>query len=198
MESIAKEDCLQAQVNTATHMMSAVVKLEGSWSDGENNFSYSDQLMQNSPTSSQSSTSGDGDLDNIGSPVAAHPAGRRKLKRRRKRMLTGVSRQRRAANERERRRIQGVNRAFLELKNALPVSDTAEISKIDILRVAIRWIEHLSELLDQDERIPSEPTNFCDSVEPKLHELLGEEFYINARELENDDFLQGEGTCSLL
>ena len=61
-------------------MMSAVVKLEGSWSDGENNFSYSDQLMQNSPTSSQSSTSGDGDLDNIGSPVAAHPAGRRKLK----------------------------------------------------------------------------------------------------------------------
>ena len=180
------------------HMMSVVVKLEGSWSDGENNFSYSDQLMQNSPTSSQSSTSGDGDLDNIGSPVAAHPAGRRKLKRRRKRMLTGVSRQRRAANERERRRIQGVNRAFLELKNALPVSETAEISKIDILRVAIRWIEHLSELLDQDERIPSEPTNFSDSVEPKLHELLGEEFYINARELENDDFLQGEGTCSLL
>jgi len=174
----------------------SVVKLEPSWSceeDVESNFPCSDQ-MQNSPTSSQSSTSGDGDLENIGSPVLQQ--GRRKLKRRRKRMLTGVSRQRRAANERERRRIQGVNRAFVELKNALPVADTVDISKIDILRVATKWIDHLTKLLDQDQRIPMEPKEYRDSVEPQLHEILGEEFSINDRELEDDDFLQGQDIWS--
>lgn len=101
-------------------------------------------------------------------------------------MLTGVSRQRRAANERERRRIQGVNRAFIELKNALPLANTVDISKIDILRVATKWIDHLSKLLDQDQKIHSEP-------EPQLYELLGEEFSINDHELEEDYFLQGQG-----
>ena len=113
-------------------------------------------------------------------------------------MLTGVSRQRRAANERERRRIQGVNRAFLELKNALPVADNVDISKIDILRVATKWIDHLTKLLDQDQRIAIEPTNYHDIVEPQLYELLGEEFSINERELEDDDFLQGQGKLTLL
>ncbi|XP_032229899.1 protein lin-32 [Nematostella vectensis] len=83
----------------------------------------------------------------------------KKRKRRRKRMLTGVSRQRRAANERERRRIQGVNRAFVELKNSLPVSHM-DISKIDILRVAAQWIDHLSELLHQDDQAKSEAGDF--------------------------------------
>lgn len=105
-------------------------------------------------------------------------------------MLTGVSRQRRAANERERRRIQGVNRAFIELKNALPVADSVDISKIDILRVATKWIDHLSKLLDQDKRINSEPKHI---VKPKLYEILGEDFSIDDRELEEDYFLQGQG-----
>ena len=141
---------------------------------------------QNSPTSS--SISGDGDIETVSSPIVQH--GRRKLKRRRKRMLTGVSRQRRAANERERRRIQGVNRAFIELKNALPVANTVDISKIDILRVATKWIDHLSKLLDQDQKIHSEPQY---TAEPQLYELLGDEFSINDRELEEDCFLQRQG-----
>lgn len=163
------------------------VKSEPTWTCDENDavrpLSCSEQ---NSPTSS--SISGDGDIENAGSPVV--PLGRRKLKRRRKRMLTGVSRQRRAANERERRRIQGVNRAFIELKNALPVADSVDISKIDILRVATKWIDHLSKLLDQDKRIHSEPKY---TVEPKLYEILGEEFSIDDGELEQGYFLQGQG-----
>ena len=76
----------------------------------------------------------------------------RKRKRRKKRMLTGVSRQRRAANARERRRIQGVNRAFVELKNTLPLAQI-DISKIEILRLAVKWIDHLRTLLkDYEER----------------------------------------------
>ena len=170
----------------------SMVRSEASWSgeeDADSNFPCSGQ-MQNSPTSSQSSTSCDAEIESIGSPVVQ--LGRpRKLKRRRKRMLTGVSRQRRAANERERKRIQGVNRAFDELKNALPVSNTEDISKIDILRVATKWIDHLTKLLDQDQKIHIQPREYRE--EPELYEILGEEFYINDRELEDDDFLQGQG-----
>ncbi|XP_014665731.1 PREDICTED: uncharacterized protein LOC106807793 [Priapulus caudatus] len=69
-------------------------------------------------------------------------------KRRRKRMLTGVSRQRRAANARERNRIHGVNMAFLRLRDTLPVSGGGdEISKIDTLRLAAKWIAHLTSVL---------------------------------------------------
>ena len=75
-----------------------------------------------------------------------------KRKRRKRRMLTGVSRQRRAANARERSRIQGVNRAFVNLKNSLPLPHV-DISKIEILRLAMKWIDHLGTLLkDFDER----------------------------------------------
>ena len=162
------------------------VKSEPTWTCDENAVSPCSCSDQNSPTSS--SISGDGDIENVGSPVV--PLGRRKLKRRRKRMLTGVSRQRRAANERERRRIQGVNRAFIELKNALPVADSVDISKIDILRVATKWIDHLSKLLDQDKRIHSEPKY---TEEPKLYEILGEDFSIDDHELEHDYFLQLQG-----
>ncbi|PFX33243.1 myoblast determination protein 1 homolog [Stylophora pistillata] len=144
---------------------------------------------ENSPTSS--SISGDGDLENVSSPIAQQ--GRRKLKRRRKRMLTGVSRQRRAANERERRRIQGVNQAFIDLKNALPLAHSVDISKIDILRVATKWIDHLSKLLDQDQRIHAEPKS---AVEPQLYDFLGEDFFINDHELEDDCFLQGQDIWS--
>ena len=105
-------------------------------------------------------------------------------------MLTGVSRQRRAANERERRRIQGVNQAFIDLKNALPLAHSVDISKIDILRVATKWIDHLSKLLDQDQRIHAEPKS---AVEPQLYDFLGEDFLINDHELEDDCFLQGQG-----
>ncbi|XP_002738866.1 uncharacterized protein LOC100377639 [Saccoglossus kowalevskii] len=71
--------------------------------------------------------------------------------KRRKRALTGVSRQRRAANARERRRIQGVNTAFVELRKILPVFTHDEVSKIDILRLAAKWIAHLTTVLIEDE-----------------------------------------------
>lgn len=161
-------------------------KPDASWTceeDAVGPFSCSEE---NSPTSS--SISGDGDMENVGSPIAQQ--GRRKLRRRRKRMLTGVSRQRRAANERERRRIQGVNQAFIDLKNALPLAHTVDISKIDILRVATMWIDHLSKLLDQDQGMHTEPKY---AVEPQLYDLLGEDFSLNHRELDGDYFLQGQG-----
>lgn len=76
---------------------------------------------------------------------------RNRKPRRRRRMLTGVSRQRRAANARERRRIQGVNNAFVELKNHIPVVKPEDVSKIDTLRLAAKWIAYLTTLLIQDD-----------------------------------------------
>lgn len=73
----------------------------------------------------------------------------KKKTRRRKRMLTGVSKQRRAANERERKRLQIINSAFKDLKSALPLFPNEEnISKIEIVRLASRTIKYLSDLLN--------------------------------------------------
>ena len=83
-------------------------------------------------------------------PVDRNKDGRnsciQKSKRRKKRTLTGVSQQRRAANDRERTRNLKLNQAFVKLKNTLPLPHI-HISKIDILRYAIKWIDHLGTLL---------------------------------------------------
>ena len=76
----------------------------------------------------------------------------KKSKQKKKRILTGVSRQRRAANDRERRRNVRLNQAFVTLKKTLPLANI-DISKIEILRLAVKWIDHLATLLkDHEER----------------------------------------------
>lgn len=74
-------------------------------------------------------------------------SGSGKRKRRRRRLLTGVSRQRRAANERERRRVQGVNNAFVELKSKIPVMAPDDVSKMETLHLAAKWIAYLTTVL---------------------------------------------------
>lgn len=77
----------------------------------------------------------------------------RRKPRRRKRMLTGVSKQRRAANERERRRLQIINSAFIGLKDLLPLLPGEEnISKIEVVKLASRTIILLQEILDEDDQ----------------------------------------------
>ncbi|XP_065053171.1 uncharacterized protein LOC135682280 [Rhopilema esculentum] len=77
----------------------------------------------------------------------------RRKPRRRKRMLTGVSKQRRAANERERRRLQIINNAFIGLKDLLPLLPGEEnISKIEVVKLASRTILLLQEILDEDDQ----------------------------------------------
>lgn len=84
-------------------------------------------------------------------------------KRRRKKMLTGISKQRRLANERERRRLQVVNSAFVSLKNVLPLpSVDQKISRIEIVRLASRHIASLMQLLHHDEDLQGvENEDFC-------------------------------------
>lgn len=85
-------------------------------------------------------------------PVKKNKQSRRKP-RRRKRMLTGVSKQRRAANERERRRLQIINGAFIGLKDLLPLLPGEEnISKIEVVKLASRTISLLKQILDESDR----------------------------------------------
>lgn len=97
-------------------------------------------------------------------------------KRRRKRMLTGISKQRRLANERERKRLQVVNTAFVSLKNVLPLSSVDQkISRIEIVRLASRHIASLMQLLQGGEDLQGvENEVFCceDEIIASDDELL--------------------------
>ena len=98
-------------------------------------------------------------------------------RRKRRRLLTGVSRQRRAANARERVRIQGVNSAFVVLKNTLPVVRPDDVSKIETLRLASKWIAYLTTVLIRDDQrravspVPGRG-GVPESVRDRLMELL--------------------------
>lgn len=107
--------------------------------------------------------------------VSAGKGPRTRKPRRRKRMLTGVSRQRRAANARERRRIQGVNNAFVELKNKIPVVQPEDVSKIETLRLAAKWIAHLTTVLIEHDRklgVSSSHQALPSQLQDKLQDLL--------------------------
>lgn len=73
--------------------------------------------------------------------------GRRKHRRRGPR-LTGVSKQRRSANARERNRVRVINSAFETLRELIPLLPTEKRpSKIETVRLAALYIHHLTELL---------------------------------------------------
>ena len=62
--------------------------------------------------------------------------------------MTGVSKQRKSANARERSRVQVINSAFESLRELIPLSPTEKRpSKIETVRLAALYISHLTELL---------------------------------------------------
>jgi hypothetical protein len=71
-----------------------------------------------------------------------------KRKNRRRPKLTGVSKQRKSANERERNRIKIVNAAFESLRDVIPVRPMEKKpSKIETIRLAVRYIQDMTDLL---------------------------------------------------
>lgn len=59
----------------------------------------------------------------------------------------------RRRNERERQRVRNVNDGFERLKNHLPIGDKEKdkrLSKVEILRMAIRYIRQLQDMLKED------------------------------------------------
>ena len=73
--------------------------------------------------------------------------GRKRHKRRGPR-LTGVSKQRKSANARERNRVRVINNALEKLRDLIPLLPTEKRpSKIETVRLAALYIHHLTELL---------------------------------------------------
>lgn len=78
-----------------------------------------------------------------------------KRKRRRPR-LTGLSKQRQAANARERSRTHSVNSAFSALRVLIPTEPTdRKLSKIETLRLASSYIAHLGSMLISGTQCPN-------------------------------------------
>ncbi|XP_067843301.1 transcription factor 15 isoform X2 [Heptranchias perlo] len=69
-------------------------------------------------------------------------------KRKRKIYSTGISKQRQAANARERDRTHSVNTAFTALRTLIPTEPAdRKLSKIETLRLASSYISHLANVL---------------------------------------------------
>jgi hypothetical protein len=85
---------------------------------------------------------------------------KKKMKRRGPR-LTGVSRQRRLANARERNRVQILNAKIDKLRDLIPLfPDEKKPSKTDTVRLAAEYIGHLTEILETTEN----PSSLGDST----------------------------------
>lgn len=99
--------------------------------------------------------------------------GRRK--RRRKPRLTGLSKQRQTANARERTRMRSISAAMLQLRYRLPSSfapKEKKLSKIQTLRLAIRYIGDLWNVLQSEESDHVIHSVDGDIIQPREVELL--------------------------
>lgn len=86
------------------------------------------------------------------SPEEEKNTSRKKTKRRPSR-LTGVSRQRKMANERERRRVQALNTRIENLRELIPLSPYEKRpTKTEVIWMAANYIEFLGELLEKSEK----------------------------------------------
>ena len=66
--------------------------------------------------------------------------------------------QQKAANMREPRRMKSINDAFDNLRNSIPSTLNADrrLSKVDTLRLAIRYTGHVSDLVQTTTELPTE------------------------------------------
>lgn len=88
--------------------------------------------------------------------VPSSPAQAKKKHKRRGPRLTGVSKQRKSANARERNRVQAINSAFETLRDLIPLLPTEKRpSKIETVRLAALYIHHLTELLKNNRQCES-------------------------------------------
>ncbi|XP_044143451.1 transcription factor 15-like [Bufo gargarizans] len=87
------------------------------------------------------------------------PSGDNRGKRKRKSKLSGVNKQRQAANARERDRTHSVNTAFTALRTLIPTEPAdRRLSKIETLRLASSYISHLANiLLLEEDSIDGQP-----------------------------------------
>uniref|UniRef100_A0A8C4R975 Pancreas transcription factor 1 subunit alpha n=1 Tax=Eptatretus burgeri TaxID=7764 RepID=A0A8C4R975_EPTBU len=102
----------------------------------------------------------------VGSSLETCPGVSSTKRRRRPRSSTELQRLRYAANQRERRRMESINRAFQGLRSHIPTLPyERRLSKVDTLRLAIGYISFLSELVRSD--LPLADSTDCTSGHPR-------------------------------
>lgn len=85
--------------------------------------------------------------NNIADEAPRTPQSKKKTKRRGRR-LTGLSKQRRMANTRERNRVHVINDCIDRLRDLIPLfPNERKPSKTDTIRLAALYISHLTDLL---------------------------------------------------
>ena len=106
----------------------------------------------------------------------------KKKHRRRGPRLTGVSKQRKSANARERNRVRVINNALETLLDLIPLLPTEKRpSKIETVRLAALYIHHLTELLTKVRRngpAIDQGQGKCEtySVEMKQEQIVEQDF----------------------
>ncbi|TFK10096.1 Transcription factor 15 [Platysternon megacephalum] len=92
--------------------------------------------------------SGGGSSSESSSDKSLPPAGGPGKRKRKSPRLSGLSKQRQAANARERDRTHSVNSAFSSLRTLIPTEPAdRKLSKIETLRLAASYIAHLANVL---------------------------------------------------
>ncbi|XP_051550614.1 transcription factor 15-like [Myxocyprinus asiaticus] len=107
--------------------------------------SHDTQSLSSDPDELDSGSDSSEKSTGAGSPVRGHrEGGRRRVGHR----LAGMSKQRQAANARERDRTLSVNTAFTALRTLIPTEPAdRKLSKIETLRLASSYISHLANVL---------------------------------------------------
>ena len=135
--------------------LSDLSDLDGGWSpvsgfsDQENYPALVDNANGNAPIWGNSCTSKESASATSGGDASAELKGRGGGITKKHRNPARKSHQRNAANQRERRRMKIINDAFDGLRDRIPLDcSERKLSKVDTLRLAIRYIQHLSEMID--------------------------------------------------
>ncbi|KAG8451873.1 hypothetical protein GDO86_003900 [Hymenochirus boettgeri] len=105
-------------------------------------------LLSDAEDLESASDSSDKSIDGGDDQRCCSPPDESRGKRKRKSRLSGVSKQRQAANARERDRTHSVNTAFTALRTLIPTEPAdRKLSKIETLRLASSYISHLANIL---------------------------------------------------
>jgi len=138
---INKPEVFNQCIDTVRHTLSRAVNMDTSFEDALDMVCMDDIL----PTTS--------------SPEPDSPQQKKKKARRRGPRLTGVSKQRRLANARERNRVHILNTNIQVLRELIPLPpQEKEPTKTEIIWMAAKYIALLGDMLDQ------EPVDFGDCV----------------------------------
>ncbi|XP_065100723.1 transcription factor 15 [Paramisgurnus dabryanus] len=117
------------------------VSLRAMKSTAGQHLAHDTQSLPSDPDELDSGSDSSEKSTGAGSPTRGH-------RRRGVRRLAGVSKQRQAANARERDRTHSVNTAFTALRTLIPTEPAdRKLSKIETLRLASSYISHLANVL---------------------------------------------------